>query len=63
MPGAQRGHDQAVYVLSECINEHVVVPQRDRHQADPDLPAGNRAANTGDLSRNRTGIKTWSSAM
>ena len=43
MPGAERGHDQALHVFGKRVDEHVVIPERDRHQADPDLPAGDRA--------------------
>jgi hypothetical protein len=55
MPGAERGHDQALDVVSERGDEHVAVSQRDRHQADPDLPARN-GLKYDDLSRSRTGI-------
>ncbi len=41
MPGAKRGHDQALHVLGDRVDEHTVVPERDRHQADPDILARN----------------------
>ena len=43
MPGPERRHHQAVHVLSDRVDQHVVIPERDHHQAHPDLPPGYRA--------------------
>ena len=42
MAGAEGGHDQAVHMLADRVDEHAVLAQRDGHQADANIPRGKR---------------------